>query len=98
MKGKGGKVAQGLFRKDLVKELRYDLNKSVVEELKKMKGNDMNSERENFRKVLKEMKINKHFKEFFLFHEQSLQKGLTEMDHRTGHSNHFKRQFLESLA
>ena len=46
---------------------------------------------------LQEMKTNKYFKEFFLFHEASLANGLKSIDESVNKVNYFAKQFMAHL-
>ena len=50
-----------------------------------------------FSKILNEMKHNKHFKEYFLFHEKSLRQGLVNLDANLGHREYFRDLFMQHL-
>ena len=67
----------GLFHKDGVAERMYDLQESVRQEMQRMDGEVGESEIAKFFKTLKEMKRNKHFHEFQLFHDEAIKKGLS---------------------
>ena len=43
------------------------------------------------------MTHNKHFKEYFLFHEKSLSAGLKILDKDLGHRDYFEKMFMEHL-
>ena len=51
----------------------------------------------NFNQILQEMEHNKYFKDYFLFHEESLDKGLTKIDKDLGLINYFKLCFMKHL-
>ena len=52
--------------------------------MKLLNGQDAEYVKENsavkFKKISKEMRKNKHFKDFFLFHDNSMKAGLEKLD------------------
>ena len=52
--------------------------------MKLLNGQDAEYVKENsavkFKKISKEMRKNKHFKDFFLFHDNSMKTGLEKLD------------------
>ena len=53
--------------------------------MEKMQENGELNNKSKFKQLLNEMKDNKHFKEFFLFHEEALRTGLERLDKESSH-------------
>ena len=100
-KGDNSAALNGLFHKDGVIERKYDLQESIVQEMHRMKNNKQTQQGEenkvNFMQVLHEMEHNRHFREYFLFHEASLANGLSKLDNDLGHRDYFSKQFMKHL-
>ena len=94
-KGDNSAALNGLFHKDGVIERKYDLQESIVQEMHRMKNNKQTQQGEenkvNFMQVLHEMEHNRHFREYFLFHEASLANGLSKLDGNLGHRDYFSK-------
>ena len=94
------KAVTGLFHKGAVKEQKYDLHESMVNEIQRMeKQNGVPDTKAKFKQCLNEMRNNKHFKEFFLFHEEALRTGLERMNREAGQFKtiNFAEAFMEHL-
>ena len=74
-------IIKGLFHKDNVKESRYDLASGIQEATNHMTGQVVQEdEKAKFNRIMKQMRENVHFKEFFLHHEDSLKTGMARLD------------------
>ena len=63
-----------------------------------MQGRETVSAEAKFKEVLDAMKDNEYFKEFFLFHEQSLKNGLKKLDRDAGYfGEYFAKMFMKHL-
>ena len=88
----------GLFHKDGVAERMYDLQESVRQEMQRMDGEVGESEIAKFFKTLKEMKRNKHFHEYQLFHDEAIKNGLSKLDKKVGRTDYFAKQIFDFLS
>ena len=66
--------------------------------MQKMQGRLGENKTRKFLQTLKEMKDNKHFKEFFLFHEKSLKTGLERLDKDIGRYNYFSKKLMAHIV
>lgn len=77
---KASRFVTGLFQKDDVTESRYDVKAGIKKETESMLRPDQNENSKRLGQIIKIMRENKHFKEFFLQHEASLKTGLQKLD------------------
>ena len=88
----------GLFHKDGIKETAYDLHESLWQDMQKMQGMGGENKITKFLNTLKEMQDNKYFKEFFLFHEKSLETGLQRLDEDIGRHEYFAKMLMDHIC